>query len=116
LRALGSGTPAAEAGAMRLRTFLVLMLAASCGNVSEHPDVDAPPMIDAVIDASIDAAIDTPDASTTPKRRGGIVSTSGGGIASSPNHRLRIRIGAPQPIGRTASSGHNLVTGPGALP
>lgn len=90
----------------------MFVLAIGCGDVKPL-DVDAPPV-------SPDSSIDTPDSADAmppaKKRRGGIASTSGGGVTTSAQHRLRVRVGAPDPMGQTASAGHKLTTGPGSLP
>jgi hypothetical protein len=95
-----------------LKTVLALILLGACGNVSHPIDVDALTDVVATVDAP---QIDTPDGAIE-KRKGGVVATSGGGTTASSQHKLRVRIAAPQPMGRAASAGHNLITGPGALP
>ena len=95
--------------------MVLVLFATACGDVSK-------PVID--IDAAV-GVIDAPDVlpdemnpppPPPPARRGGVMSTSGGGVIASTQHRMRVRIGAPQPMGTTSSSSHRITTGPGALP
>jgi hypothetical protein len=87
-------------------------ITAACG-VAHHPEDDTDA---AIVDAAVDAAVDAPIDAPPPLPPGASASTSGGGVATSAGHRLQLRIGAPQPMGRAASTGHRLTTGPGALP
>lgn len=98
---------------MTSRKFvLALILLGACGSVSHPIDVDALTDVAATVDAP---NIDAPDGGMK-KRNGGVLATSGGGTTTSSQHTLRVRIAAPQPMGRAASAGHNLTTGPGSLP
>ncbi len=47
-----------------------------------------------------------------PEPGRGVMSTSGGGAASSTSHRLRLSIGAPQPMGRATSTSFAVNLGP----
>jgi hypothetical protein len=91
---------------------LALMLAA-CGETAATRD--APIDLDG---ASIDAPFGDPDADTTPDgppaatARPGIFQTSGGGAAASASYRVRIAIGAPQPMGAAASGAYQVHLGP----
>jgi hypothetical protein len=92
------------------RAFTLVGIAAlcACGSVPGDPDAHR---VDArAIDAHV---IDGPSA---PPRPGATASTAGGGVTSSSGHQMRVRIGAPEPLGTTSSSAHAATTGPGALP
>jgi hypothetical protein len=91
-----------------MRTVSVLVLVLLLGCTPDRPDDVSPDAGPVVIDAGVE-----PDAPPTP---GSLAVTAGGGTTSSAGHRLSLRIGAPQPLGRTASNTHTLTTGPGAIP
>ena len=101
---------------MRVPTLILVLAAfagASCGK-TETLDVDAPfGPIDAMLADAPDAHVDPPPPDPRPA---GAAITSGGGVTASAGHRLRVRIGAPQPMGRTSSTNHRLTVGPGAIP
>jgi hypothetical protein len=82
-------------------TIAMAWMTSSCG--------DAVPMADAPIDPTADAA--SPDA--MPATFPGVVSvTAGGGTASSAGYRIRIAIGAPQPMGTSSSASYRVRLGP----
>jgi hypothetical protein len=102
---------------MRFAT-LVLVLAAfaagSCGDTESLVPDGPPNPFDAWLGDG--GMPDAPDAPLPAARPAGAAITSGGGVVSSTGHRLRVRIGAPQPMGRTSSTNHRLTMGPGAIP
>jgi hypothetical protein len=55
-----------------------------------------------------------PDAPVSPLGPSAAAQTSGGGLATSPNYRMRLSIGAPPPVGTSASASFALRVGPGA--
>jgi hypothetical protein len=72
---------------------------------------DAGP-IDAGPDAPFDAGLDAPLPDTGPRPPSTVVQTSGGAIISTPEYRLRISVGAPEPIGTAGDGTHRLRVGP----
>ena len=94
-----------------MRTFSVLVLVLLAGCPDRPADV-SPDAGSVVIDAGVEP--DVPPPPPTPP--GSLAVTAGGGVTSSAGHRLSVRIGAPAPLGKTASSTHTLTTGPGAIP
>jgi hypothetical protein len=63
--------------------------------------IDAGPDVDAGIDAG-------------PRGPTSIVQTSGGAVIQTSEYRLRVSIGAPQPMGSASNSGNTLRVGPQA--
>ncbi len=65
------------------------------------------------VDAGPDSGV---DGGPPPVRRPtGIIQTSGGALLMSSSYRLRITIGAPQPMGSGSDATHHLVVGPEGL-
>jgi len=62
------------------------------------------------VDAGTDAGVDAGPDSV----RETVFQTSGGGRASSSGYRLRLSVGAPQPMGRSSGGSHRATTGPSA--
>lgn len=97
--------------------LIMLVIAVSCGSVSEEPDaagtpdgaenIDAPPAPDAAL---IDGQ--PPDAPPMPVTApAAVAQTAGGGVAESPGYRARLRLGAPQPMGSASSAGYRVSLG-----
>jgi hypothetical protein len=64
-------------------------------------------IVDAAVDAQVDSGFDA-----GPRIPTGVVQTSGGALITTPQYRLRISVGAPQPVGDVESSAHRLRVGP----
>jgi hypothetical protein len=62
----------------------------------------------------MDAGFDAGDMPPGPSGPTSVFQSSGGGTAESPSFRLRLSVGAPQPIGQAESATQMVVTGPSA--
>jgi hypothetical protein len=67
---------------------MMFVVLAGCGDITPKPDATAPP----------------------PARA--VMPTSGGGAASSSSYRVRLSIGAPQPMGSASSDAFAVRLGP----
>ena len=116
---------------MRILLCLVLMGSVSSGCSCSNDDpvtVDAGPMVDGggdpdagprdagPGDAGDDAGSDAGpgDAGPGVTTREITFQTSGGGESFSPGFRLRLSVGAPQPMGTASNTNNRVITGPAA--
>jgi hypothetical protein len=89
---------------------LVLGIAAcDCGDDPPARDAGGRPPDAGARDAGFDAGGTTQTAAGTS-----VFQSSGGGETSSASYRLRLSVGAPQPIGNAESATRMVVTGPAA--
>ncbi len=103
----------------RLLCFLsvAMLIVGGASGCDDRVATDGDADVDADIDADIDGDIE-PDgdvAEAGPARSSGFAQTSGGGRATTPQHRIQLRIGAPQPVGTGTTSNRRLRLGPGSL-
>lgn len=97
--------------------------AGDVGDVEEVEDTTDVPTDGADADAGDVEVGDAPDggdaadgADTGPEtKRTAITLTAGGGRASSPNYRLTLSVGTPQPMGSAAAGTRRVEVGPGAV-
>jgi hypothetical protein len=108
-------------GALIVAACVLAVTACDCGkNPIAKPAEDASLDDSSVTDSgatdsgATDSGADSGE--PAPDLPANVLSTSGGGTASSEGYRVRVRIGAPQPMGTAAASGHEVRVGPGAAP
>ena len=66
-------------------------------------------------EGGVDAGRDAGTRDGGPRPVTGTAQTSGGALLVSPTHKLRVYVGAPQPMGERSNAEHRLRAGPGRL-
>ena len=66
-------------------------------------------------EGGVDAGRDGAVIDSGPRPVTGAAQTSGGALLVSPTHKLRVYVGAPQPMGERSNATHRVRTGPGSL-